>query len=223
MFLCNISAEQKFKGSGAIYLYPFQASNATSLFRCNISLHPTSGQPALPVHKGRKKELWTQPTFAQLLRERGIGCISPSTHALIMWFNQPYHRKQKEIASFSTTLSFITMACIEKVQSELKTVIVHNYRTVEHYLFNLQCRYKNRENNTGMSNLLNSTIYYRDNLNNLWSLGVWFFLVFPAYEDFHHSSSNLLLSHQQTCFGDHFLLSLWWSNKISYNSICNKQ
>jgi len=81
-----------------------------------------------------------------------------------------------------------------------------------------------RDNNTGMSNLLNSAIYYHDNLNNLWSLDVGvFFLVFTTYEDFHHSSSNLLLSHQKACFSDHFLLSLQRSNKIPYNSICKKQ
>lgn len=58
------------------------------------------------------------------------------------------------------------MSSIEKVQSALKTVTVHNYREVE---VNLQCRYKKmKDDNTGVSNLLNSTIYHNDNL----SLGV---------------------------------------------------
>lgn len=159
---------------------------------------------------GKEKQLWTYLNFAQLLREGGITNATPSTQALIMWFNQPYRRKQKGIAFFPTRLSFITMSRTEKVQSELKTVTVHNCRTVECHLFNLQCRYKKlRENDTGMSNLLNSTIYYHDYLNNLWSLSVGlFFLAFPTEDDFHHSSSNLLLSHQKDCFSDHFLLSL---------------
>lgn len=137
---------------------------------------PLASHPSQFKRKGKRKELRIHLSLAWLLREEGKGGITyvtPSSQVLVMRFNQPYHRKQKGIASFSTTLSSTTRLCIEKVQSELKTVTVHNDGMVQFLLSNLQCKYiykkktVEKKPDVGKSNLLNSTIYYHDNLKNL--------------------------------------------------------
>lgn len=138
--------------------------------RRKISFSPASGQWALPG-SGKGKELWTSPA---LLREGSLHPLPSGTHGVIL---SPSSQETEGKSFLPATLSVITVSCIEKVQSKLKTG--HHYRTVELSLFNLPCRYKTRKHCWSVSFVkLNNTLLWQSEQS--LQLGCWwgFFSVF---------------------------------------------